>query len=230
MAENDGAQRHSILLEEREKLRVTGVSDVQSFDEEQVLLETGKGMLIVRGQGLHVEKLQLDAGETVVRGEISLLEYDDSVPPRGGVLRRLFGAGAGLCYDVFRAARRVLCPGRAGETACDALFCVLMLAAAFRFAIVNAAGQWRLFVLLGACAGGALWQGCLSAAALPLFLGAAAALRAAAHRAGRGVRWCFQWASAEKIREIRKKVCKTPFHFSRKRYKIKSKSVQRQER
>ena len=41
----------------------------------------------------------------------------------------LFGAGAGLCYDVFRAARRVLCPGRAGETACDALFCVLMLAA-----------------------------------------------------------------------------------------------------
>ena len=90
MAENDGAQMHSILLEEREKLRVTGVSDVQSFDEEQVLLETGKGMLIVRG--LHVEKLQLDAGETVVRGEISLLEYDDSVPPRGGVLRRLFGA------------------------------------------------------------------------------------------------------------------------------------------
>ena len=47
MAENDGAQMHSILLEEREKLRVTGVSDVQSFDEEQVLLETGKGMLIV---------------------------------------------------------------------------------------------------------------------------------------------------------------------------------------
>ena len=82
----------------------------------------------------------------------------------------LFGAGAGLCYDVFRAARRVLCPGRAGETACDALFCVLMLAAA--------------------------------------------------HRAGRDIQWCFQWASAEKIREIRKKVCKTPFHFSRKRYKI----------
>ena len=92
MAENDGAQMHSILLEEREMLRVSGVCDVHSFDEVQVLLETGKGLLIVRGQGLHVEKLQLDAGETVVRGEISLLEYDDSVPPRGGVLRRLFGA------------------------------------------------------------------------------------------------------------------------------------------
>ena len=66
----------------------------------------------------------------------------------------LFGAGAGLCYDVFRAARRVLCPGRAGETACDALFCVLMLAAAFRFAIVNAAGQWRLFVRRGSAVAG----------------------------------------------------------------------------
>lgn len=91
MTENERTQVHSIVLEEREKLRVTGVSDVQSFDEEQVLLETAKGMLIVRGQGLHVEKLQLDAGETVVHGEISLLEYDDTVPARGGVFRRLFG-------------------------------------------------------------------------------------------------------------------------------------------
>ena len=74
MAENDGAQMHSILLEEREKLRVTGVSDVQSFDEEQVLLETGKGMLIVRGQGLHVEKLQLDAGETVVPVDVGVMD------------------------------------------------------------------------------------------------------------------------------------------------------------
>ena len=92
MAENDGAQRHSILLEEREKLRVTGVSDVQSFDEEQVLLETGKGMLIVRGQGLHVEKLQLDAGETVVRGEIWRAACRDSVPAPGEVLVGAVGA------------------------------------------------------------------------------------------------------------------------------------------
>ena len=92
MAENDGAQMHSIPAGGTRKAARDGVSDVQSFDEEQVLLETGKGMLIVRGQGLHVEKLQLDAGETVVRGEISLLEYDDSVPPRGEMLRRLFGA------------------------------------------------------------------------------------------------------------------------------------------
>ena len=50
---------HSVILEGREKLTISGVTDVHSFDEEQVLLETVRGMLVVRGQGLHVERLQL---------------------------------------------------------------------------------------------------------------------------------------------------------------------------
>lgn len=82
---------HTVILEGREKLSVSGVVDVQSFDEEQVLLETVRGMLVVRGQGLHVERLQLEAGELIVQGEIGLLEYDDSVQPRGSLLGRLFG-------------------------------------------------------------------------------------------------------------------------------------------
>ena len=72
-------------------MSVSGVVDVQSFDEEQVLLETVRGMLLVRGQGLHIERLQLEAGELLVQGEVSLLEYDDSVQPRGSLLGRLFG-------------------------------------------------------------------------------------------------------------------------------------------
>ena len=62
-----------------------------SFDEDQVLLETVRGMLVVRGQGLHVERLQLEAGELIVEGEVGCLEYDDSVQPRGGFFSRLFG-------------------------------------------------------------------------------------------------------------------------------------------
>ena len=77
---------HSVILEGREKLTISGVTDVHSFDEEQVLLETVRGMLVVRGQGLHVERLQLEAG-----GEIGLLEYDDSVQPRDSLFRRIFG-------------------------------------------------------------------------------------------------------------------------------------------
>ena len=82
---------HTVILEGREKLTISGVVDVQSFDEEQVLLETVRGMLVVRGQGLHVERLQLEAGELIVEGEVGLVEYDDSVQPRGGLLKRLFG-------------------------------------------------------------------------------------------------------------------------------------------
>ncbi|MFR3787063.1 sporulation protein YabP [Agathobaculum desmolans] len=82
---------HTVILEGREKLSVSGVTDVQSFDEEQVLLETVRGMLVIRGQGLHVERLQLEAGELLVEGEIGLLEYDDSAAPRGSLLNRLFG-------------------------------------------------------------------------------------------------------------------------------------------
>ena len=82
---------HTVILEGREKLSISGVVDVQSFDEDQVLLETVRGMLVVRGQGLHVERLQLEAGELIVEGEVGCLEYDDSVQPRGGFVSRLFG-------------------------------------------------------------------------------------------------------------------------------------------
>lgn len=82
---------HNIILEGREKLSISGVLDVQCFDEEQVLLETVRGMVLVRGQGLHVERLQLEAGELIVEGEIGLIEYDDSVQPRGSWFKRLFG-------------------------------------------------------------------------------------------------------------------------------------------
>lgn len=82
---------HNIILEGREKLSISGVVDVQSFDEEQVMLETVRGMVVVRGQGLHVERLQLEAGELLVEGEIGLIEYDDSVQPRDSWFKRLFG-------------------------------------------------------------------------------------------------------------------------------------------
>lgn len=82
---------HSVILEGREKLTISGVTDVHSFDEEQVLLETVRGMLVVRGQGLHVERLQLEAGELIIQGEIGLLEYDDSVQPRDSLFRRVRG-------------------------------------------------------------------------------------------------------------------------------------------
>ncbi len=82
---------HTVILEGREKLSVSGVTDVQSFDEEQVLMETVRGMMVVKGQSLHIERLQLESGELLIEGEIGLIEYDDSAEPRGGLFARLFG-------------------------------------------------------------------------------------------------------------------------------------------
>lgn len=79
---------HGLRLEGRERLSVTGVLDVSGFDENTVLLETGMGELCIRGEELHIERIDLDAGALELRGTVAELHYDE--PVRGGLLSRLF--------------------------------------------------------------------------------------------------------------------------------------------
>ena len=81
---------HGLSLQDRQKLAISGVSDVINFDENQVIVYTGLGTLTIRGNGLHVDQLSLESGELRVTGTVDLLEYDDSGTPGGGFLRRLF--------------------------------------------------------------------------------------------------------------------------------------------
>ena len=81
---------HSLVLEERRRLNVSGVSEVLSFDEEQVVMETALGQLTVEGEGLHVEKLSLDAGELTLEGNIQSLSYSRETKRRGSVWSRVF--------------------------------------------------------------------------------------------------------------------------------------------
>ncbi|WP_024832392.1 sporulation protein YabP [Ruminiclostridium josui] len=67
----------TITLDNREKLRVTGVIDVESFNEESIIAVTELGVLIIRGAELHISKLNLDSNELVVDGDIFSLEYSD---------------------------------------------------------------------------------------------------------------------------------------------------------
>jgi sporulation protein YabP len=62
-------------MEGREKLTVTGVEDVDSFDEEEVVCSTVRGKLVIRGGELRLEKLSLDTGEIVACGRIDGIEY-----------------------------------------------------------------------------------------------------------------------------------------------------------
>jgi sporulation protein YabP len=80
---------HKLSLEGRNKLSVTGVTEVGSFDELAAVLETARGTLIVRGTELHVEQLDLEAGLVRLSGEVDSLSYEERTS-KEGFLQRLF--------------------------------------------------------------------------------------------------------------------------------------------
>ena len=67
----------NIILENREKLSISGVLDVLRFDDQIVILETELGLLTVKGENLRINKLSLDTSEVVVDGEIYNLGYSE---------------------------------------------------------------------------------------------------------------------------------------------------------
>ena len=67
----------NIILENREKLSLSGILDVLSFDDQIIILETELGMLTVKGENLRINKLSIDTSEVVVEGDISSLAYND---------------------------------------------------------------------------------------------------------------------------------------------------------
>ena len=86
------ASRHSLMIDRREKVAITGMLDVISFDEETVIGETELGIIVIRGNNLHVNKINLENGELSVDGEISGITYEDNAGYGKGksLLGRLF--------------------------------------------------------------------------------------------------------------------------------------------
>jgi sporulation protein YabP len=70
-------KNQTLLLENREKLCVTGVVDVESFNDQCIIAITELGALIIRGSELHINKLNLESNELIVEGDIFSLEYSD---------------------------------------------------------------------------------------------------------------------------------------------------------
>ena len=84
------AKLHSLQLEGRKKLTLSGVEDVTGFDENLIVLTTVQGELSIRGQELHIERIDLESGALEVRGLVQELSYEE--PSRtGGLWSRLFG-------------------------------------------------------------------------------------------------------------------------------------------
>ena len=87
-----GDKTYCFTLDRRARAALTGVTDVESFDENEVVLHTHGGRLILTGTGLHVSSLQLEEGRLLVDGAIDGVVYDGgAVKRRGGFLRRALG-------------------------------------------------------------------------------------------------------------------------------------------
>jgi len=83
-------QPHNLILEGRRRLSVSGVEDVESFDENEVVLATVSGILIVKGDNLQIEKLSLDGGDLVLEGDVESMTYEARQREKGGFWTRLF--------------------------------------------------------------------------------------------------------------------------------------------
>jgi len=74
---NPSGRVHKVSMTGRRELLLTGVEDVMSFDEQEILLETSDGMLAIEGEDLHVKRLSLERGELDVEGRVVSLVYSE---------------------------------------------------------------------------------------------------------------------------------------------------------
>ena len=82
--QNTPAMPHNIIMEDRRLLTVTGVADVDSFDERMVTVFTDMGELCVRGSDLHINRLSVETGELLLEGKITSLTYQEEAPKSAG--------------------------------------------------------------------------------------------------------------------------------------------------
>ena len=82
---------HNLILEDRRNVTVSGVSDVDSFDEQSVILFTDLGELTIQGSDLHMNKLNVETGEVIIEGDIDSVSYhNEASRSSGGFFTKIF--------------------------------------------------------------------------------------------------------------------------------------------
>ena len=91
-AKGSEGRPHGVSLDNRSRAVLSGVSDVKSFHEEEVVLDTAGGEMIITGKSLHIAKFTLEDGNLIMDGRIDAIAYQDSGKSRkgGSVLGRMF--------------------------------------------------------------------------------------------------------------------------------------------
>ncbi len=75
--------KHTLLLENREVLEMTGIIDVESFNEEEIYAICDYGELLIKGENLHIEVLDLNSGDMKISGKITALVYSEKSQVKG---------------------------------------------------------------------------------------------------------------------------------------------------
>ena len=86
----DLTAQHSINLDNRENLSITGVTDVDEFNEQEILVICQSDELTIKGELLHIEELSIDTGNLIVSGKINSRSYSEKVSGNS-IIKRLFG-------------------------------------------------------------------------------------------------------------------------------------------
>ncbi len=83
---------HGISLAERKNLLVSGVKKIENFDDEEFLMETTMGFLVVKGEDLELIKLDTMQGNVSIKGKINSMDYieETKTKDREGIFNRLF--------------------------------------------------------------------------------------------------------------------------------------------
>ena len=85
----------NIIMESRKKLSISGVEDVDSFNENEVIVYTNMGLVEVKGSEIHMNKLSLDVGEIILEGQFDSVIYvddDHAAKQKKGIFSKIFGS------------------------------------------------------------------------------------------------------------------------------------------
>ena len=82
-------EKHSVTIENREKILITDVISMDTFDEEEVCADLSEGGIIIKGQKMHIQQLDLETGTAVIMGEISSVTYVQKKKGKGRICKFL---------------------------------------------------------------------------------------------------------------------------------------------
>ncbi|TDX44390.1 sporulation protein YabP [Orenia marismortui] len=82
-------KEQKLILSDRKQLELVGVTEVINFSENEILLESNMGKLIIQGEDLHIKQLDLENSKLLVNGYITDLRYDQETKAEG-FFKRLF--------------------------------------------------------------------------------------------------------------------------------------------